>query len=368
MKKFLLNICLSGLLLSLPYNAYSQVYIPNSNTWNKYVNNALQNANNYINHNEDKIFDIVKKSYKASKTNTIYVSVKNVSLLVISLQKINKSFQNFYNSEIYGFTYYINQLPVIIQNNKAYFKLKNEKDITKWNDTVDYVTNMIMNEASLQGYTTWQTPQSIIDKRNKEKQKAEQLELEKKIREENKKKELEEIQAKEKLKEKIAKENAEKKAKEKLKKEQALILHPNSHKYKEVTDNAYSEAKHVVGLYSDRMFYKINSIEYIKTDFVCNELHTYKYRISSTYEPKVADVYTIIYLLEQVNSAFNNKYTQQLDNYTTFIKQIPIKPMYSPEELKTFNVKENIYLMMIDNALKNKLDTLYNPMINDICK
>ena len=32
---------------------------------------------------------------------------------------------------------------------------------------------MIMNNASHAGYTTWQTPQSIIDKRNKEKQKAE---------------------------------------------------------------------------------------------------------------------------------------------------------------------------------------------------
>ena len=43
MKKLLLNIYLLILLSSLPYNAYSQVYIPNSNTWNKYVNNALVN-------------------------------------------------------------------------------------------------------------------------------------------------------------------------------------------------------------------------------------------------------------------------------------------------------------------------------------
>ena len=57
MKKLLLNIYLLILLLSLPYNAYSQVYIPNSNTWNKYVNNALVNAGKYINNNEDKIFN-----------------------------------------------------------------------------------------------------------------------------------------------------------------------------------------------------------------------------------------------------------------------------------------------------------------------
>ena len=195
MKKLLLNIYLLILLLSLPYNAYSQVYIPNSNTWNKYVNNALVNAGKYINNNEDKIFDIVKKSYKASKTNSVYISVNNLSLLLISLQKINKSFQNFYDREIYVFTYYINQMPVIIKNNKAYFKLKNEKDIKEWNNTVDYFTDMIMDVASSEGYTTWQTPQSVIDERNKVKRKAE--EEKRKAEEERKKAEEEEARRKE---------------------------------------------------------------------------------------------------------------------------------------------------------------------------
>lgn len=349
MKKLLLNIYLLILLLSLPYNAYSQVYLPNSNTWNKYVNNALENAVKYINNNEDKIFDIVKKSYKASKTNSVYISVNNLSLLLISLQKINKSFQNFYNRELYAFTYNINQMPVIIKNNKAYFKLKNEKDIKKWNNTVDYFTDMIMDVASSAGYTTWQTPQSVIDERNKVKRKAE--EEKRKAEEERKKKE------------------------QKLR-EEMLPLQPNNPKYKEVTDDIYNEIKQAVDVYSDKLFYEINGIEYIKTDLVCNELYDYNYKISSTNEPKVADFYTIVYLLELVNSAYNNKYAQQLDNYTTFIKQIPIKPMYSQEELESFSMEDNVYtmvvdnvyIMVVDNVIINKLHTLYNPIINDVCK
>lgn len=369
MKKLLLNIYLLILLLSLPYNAYSQVYLPNSNTWNKYVNNALENAGKYINNNEDKIFDIVKKSYKASKTNSVYISVNNLSLLLISLQKINKSFQNFYSREIYGFTYYINQLPVIIKNNKAYFKLKNEKDIKKWNDTIDYTTDMIMNDASIHGYTTWQTPQSIINKRNKveeEKRKAEEerkkAEQERKKAEEERKKAEQERKKAEQLQLEL-----ERKKEQKLR-EEMLPLQPNNPRYKEVTDDIYNEIKQVVDEYSDKLFYKINGIEYINQDFVCNKLHDYNYKISSTNEPKVADFYTIVYLLEQINSAYNNKYAQQLDNYTTFIKQIPIKPMYSQEELESFNMEDNVYIMVVDNVIINKLHILYNPIINDVCK
>lgn len=362
MKKLLLNIYLLILLLSLPYNAYSQVYLPNSNTWNKYVNNALENAGKYINNNEDKIFDIVKKSYKASKTNSVYISVNNLSLLLISLQKINKSFQNFYSREIYGFTYYINQLPVIIKNNKAYFKLKNEKDIKKWNDTIDYTTDMIMNDASIHGYTTWQTPQSIINKRNKVEEEKRKAEEERKKAEQERKKAEEEQKKAEQLQLEL-----ERKKEQKLR-EEMLPLQPNNPKYKEVTNDAYSKAKQAVDVYSDSMFYEINGVEYIKTDFVCNELHDYNYKISSTFEPKVADAYAIIYLLEQVNAAYNNKYAQQLDNCTTFIKQIPIRPMYSQEELESFGMKENVYIIMIDNVIKNKLDALYQPIINDICK
>ena len=366
MKKLLLNIYLLILLLSLPYNAYSQVYIPNSNTWNKYVNNALVNAGKYINNNEDKIFDIVKKSYKASKTNSVYISVNNLSLLLISLQKINKSFQNFYNRELYAFTYNINQMPVIIKNNKAYFKLKNEKDIKKWNNTVDYFTDMIMDVASSEGYTTWQTPQSVIDERNKVKRKAE--EEKRKAEEERKKAEQERKKAEEEQKKAEQLQLELERKKEQKLREEMLPLQPNNPKYKEVTDDIYNETKQAVDVYSDKLFYKINGIEYINQDFVCNKLHDYNYKISSTNEPKVADFYTIVYLLEQINSAYNNKYAQQLDNYTTFIKQIPIKPMYSQEELESFNMEDNVYIMVVDNVIINKLHILYNPIINDVCK
>ena len=276
------------LLLSLPYNAYSQVYLPNSNTWNKYVNNALVNAGKYINNNEDKIFDIVKKSYTASKTNSVYISVNNLSLLLISLQKINKSFQNFYNRELYAFTYNINQMPVIIKNNKAYFKLKNEKDIKKWNNTVDYFTDMIMDVASSEGYTTWQTPQSVIDERNKVKRKAE--EEKRKAEEERKKAEQERKKAEEEQKKAEQLQLELERKKEQKLREEMLPLQPNNPKYKEVTDNIYNKTKQAVDVYSDKLFYKINGIEYINQDFVCNKLHDYNYKISSTNEPKVASL------------------------------------------------------------------------------
>lgn len=190
---------------------------------------------------------------------------------------------------------------------------------------------------------------------------------------------MKEIKLKRKLKRKKNKAEEERKKAEQLqlelkrKKEQKLReemqpLQPNNPKYKEVTDDIYNEIKQTVDIYSDKLFYEINGIEYIKTDLVCNELHDYNYKISSTYEPKLADAYTIVYLLELVNSAYNNKYIQQLNNYRTFIKQIPIKPMYSQEELESFNMKDNVYIMMIDNVVENKLDALYQPITNDLCK
>lgn len=323
MKKFLLNIYLLILLLSLPYNAYSQVYLPNSNTWNKYVNNALVNAGKYINNNEDKIFDIVKTSYKASKTNSVYISVNNLSLLLISLQKINKSFQNFYNRELYAFTYNINQMPVIIKNNKAYFKLKNEKDIKKWNDTVDYFTDMIMDVASSAGYTTWQTPQSVIDERNKVKRKAE--EEKRKAEEERKKAEEEEAR----------------------RKEEAMIK-PDNPEYMEFLER-FDLTCSLIGY---------QNID-VATEILLNNYQSITEQNSDNgkyHEISLENLYCEIYLLDQIDTAYKHKFQQQIDEFKSFIHTIPIYP----------NSYRDVF--MFDNKSYNKLIQIYNPLLKNICK
>ena len=42
--------------------------------------------------------------------------------------------------------------------------------------------------------------------------------------------------------------------------------------------------------------------------------------------------------------------------------------MYSQEELESFNMEDNVYIMVVDNVIINKLHILYNPIINDVCK
>lgn len=334
MKKYLLNICLLLLLLSLPYNAYSQVYLPNSNTWNKYVNNALQNAGKYINSNEDKIFDIVKKSFKASKTNSVLVSVNNVSLLIMSLQKLNKSFQYIYDNEIYGFTYHANQLPVIIQNNQAYFKLKNDKNINEWNEIVDYVTDMIMNDASHEGYTTWQTPQSIIDKRNKEKQEA------------------------------------EKQAKIEAQKKEASIIKPDNPQYIKIINKINNKESFInKGLLSDNylneIFYSINDMIYLNTDAVAEQLfHYYDDFIinknpnnSMYYEIYLEYIFYSIFLLEQIDTAYKNEFKQQIETFKYFINTIPIRPEFNGD-----------YVFMFDNKSYDQLIQIYKSLLKNVCK
>ena len=339
MKKYLLNICL--LLLSLPYNAYSQVYLPNSNTWNKYVNNALQNASKYINNNEDKIFDIIKKSFKASKTNSELVSVNNVSLLIMSLQKLNKSFQYFYDNEIYGFTYHTNQLPVIIQNNQPYFKLKDDKNINEWNEIVDYVTDMIMNNASHAGYTTWQTPQSMIDKRNKEKQKAEK-----------------------------EKEEAEIQAKIETQKKEASIIKPDNPQYIKIMNKVNNKENFInKGLLSDNylneIFFSINDIVHINTDAVAEQLFNYynNFIVNKNpdkniyYEIYLEYIFYSIFLLEQIDTAYKNEFKQQINTFKSFIDTVPIHPEFNGD-----------YVFMFDNKSYDKLIQIYKSLLKNVCK
>ena len=340
MTKYLLNICLL-FLLSLPYNAYSQVYLPNSNTWNKYVNNALKNANKYIDSNEDKIFDIVKKSFKASKTNSVLVSINDVSLLIMSLQKLNKSFQYFYNDEIYGFTYYINQLSIVKQNNQAYFTLNNDENINEWNEIVDYVTDIIMNDASHKGYTTWQTPQSIIDKRNKEKEKAEK-----------------------------EKEEAEKQAKIEAQKKEASIIKPDNPQYIKIINKVNSKESFLnKGLlsdnYLDEIFYSINDMVYLNTDTVAEQLfHYYNDFIINKnpnnniyHEIYLEYIYYSIFLLEEIDTAYKNEFKQQINTFKYFVNTIPIRAEFNGD-----------YVFMFDNKTYEQLIEIYKSLLKNMCK